>query len=91
MIFLTSLQGSSNLVALSFSDLFPCSMDDLVPVGVGPHLLFSYIDQWYAWLILLFFLFFLFCFDFSFHKYSTFLAHCKSFVILSHSGLNFRS
>ncbi|EOA39137.1 hypothetical protein CARUB_v10012062mg [Capsella rubella] len=36
---------SSNLVALSFSDLFPCSMDDLVPVGVGPHLLFSYIDQ----------------------------------------------
>lgn len=37
--------GSTNLVALSFSDLFPCSMDDLVPVGVGPHLLFSYIDQ----------------------------------------------
>uniref|UniRef100_M4EPY1 Nuclear pore complex protein NUP214 n=1 Tax=Brassica campestris TaxID=3711 RepID=M4EPY1_BRACM len=37
--------GSSNLVALSFSDLFPCSMDDLVPVGVGPHLLFSYVDQ----------------------------------------------
>ncbi|XP_020867761.1 nuclear pore complex protein NUP214 isoform X2 [Arabidopsis lyrata subsp. lyrata] len=37
--------GSSNLVALSFSDLFPCSMDDIVPVGVGPHLLFSYIDQ----------------------------------------------
>ncbi|KAJ4881914.1 Uncharacterized protein Rs2_38969 [Raphanus sativus] len=34
--------GSSNLVALSFSDLFPCSMDDLVPAGVGPHLLFSY-------------------------------------------------
>ncbi|XP_010501170.1 PREDICTED: nuclear pore complex protein NUP214-like [Camelina sativa] len=37
--------GSSNLTALSFSDLFPCSMDDLLPVGVGPHLLFSYIDQ----------------------------------------------
>ncbi|CAA7015470.1 unnamed protein product [Microthlaspi erraticum] len=37
--------SQSNLVALSFSDLFPCSMDDLVPVGVGPHLLFSYIDQ----------------------------------------------
>ncbi|CAH8390665.1 unnamed protein product [Eruca vesicaria subsp. sativa] len=37
--------GSSNLVALSFSDLFPCSMDDLVPVGVGPHLLFSYVDK----------------------------------------------
>uniref|UniRef100_A0A1J3EM12 Nuclear pore complex protein NUP214 n=1 Tax=Noccaea caerulescens TaxID=107243 RepID=A0A1J3EM12_NOCCA len=37
--------GPSNLVALSFSDLFPCSMDDLVPVGVGPHLLFSYINQ----------------------------------------------
>ncbi|CAN8287972.1 unnamed protein product [Cochlearia groenlandica] len=39
------IDGSSTLVALSFSDLFPCSMDDLVPVGVGPHLLFSYIDQ----------------------------------------------
>ncbi|KAJ0249958.1 Nuclear pore complex protein NUP214 [Hirschfeldia incana] len=37
--------GSSNLVALSFSDLFPCSMDDLVPVGVGPHLFFSYVDK----------------------------------------------
>ncbi|KFK35577.1 hypothetical protein AALP_AA4G008800 [Arabis alpina] len=37
--------GSSSLVALSFSDLFPCSMDDLVPVGVGPHLHFSYIDH----------------------------------------------
>ncbi|CAH2033456.1 unnamed protein product [Thlaspi arvense] len=37
--------SSSNLVALSFSDLFPCSVDDLVPAGVGPHLLFSYIDQ----------------------------------------------
>ncbi|KAF8082415.1 hypothetical protein N665_0827s0018 [Sinapis alba] len=37
--------GSSNLVAISFSDLFPCSMDDLVPVGVGPHLLFSYVDK----------------------------------------------
>ncbi|ESQ29912.1 hypothetical protein EUTSA_v10011181mg [Eutrema salsugineum] len=37
--------GSSNLVAVSFSDLFPCSMDDLVPAGVGPHLLFSYIDK----------------------------------------------
>lgn len=36
-------------------------MDDIVPVGVGPHLLFSYIDQWYVRLILLFFLFYSFC------------------------------
>ncbi|XP_010552295.1 PREDICTED: nuclear pore complex protein NUP214 isoform X2 [Tarenaya hassleriana] len=37
--------SSSNPVALSFNDLFPCLMDDVVPVGIGPHLFFSYVEQ----------------------------------------------
>ena len=74
-------QGSSNLVALSFSDLFPCSMDDLVPVGVGPHLLFSYVDQWYFMLTLPLFLF---CFPLPSHNYWNFPALCKPYVNLSH-------
>lgn len=37
--------GCSELVVRSFYEIYPCLTDDIVPIGTGPYLLLTYLEQ----------------------------------------------